>query len=256
MSSITGIEWTQRTWNPFAGCSKVSPGCKHCYAILEAIRKHTTLAKYEGTVVTRPKPNWTGLIKFDPLALRLPCSWKAPLRIFVNSMSDLFHEQVPFDWLERVFKVMNECPQHQFQILTKRSHILKAVASSLIWTPNIWMGVSVENADYTFRIDDLRDTPAAIKWISAEPLLGPLDDLDLTGIHWVVTGGLSGGDAPRRPQDTNLADWVRSIRDQCAASRVAFFHKQWGGRKGRKKVNGKMLDDQEWMEYPVTGDKS
>jgi protein gp37 len=242
------IEWTEKTWNPIVGCSKCSPGCKFCYAILEAIRKQHN-EKYEG-VVDPPRKNWTGRLNFSPAVLRLPYSWRSPLRVFVNSMSDMFHEDAPFEWIAAVFKVMNECPQHQFQILTKRSDVLKAVAPYLTWAPHIWMGVSVENSDYTFRIDDLRDTPAAIKWISAEPLLGPLENLNLTGIDWVVTGGLSGGDAPLRPQDTELVDWVRSIRDQCATANIAFFHKQWGGRKGYKKVNGRMLDGREWMEYP------
>jgi protein gp37 len=242
------IEWTERTWNPITGCSKTSPGCRHCYAILEAIRKQHH-PKYED-VTNSSRKNWTGRLNFSPEVLAAPYHWRTPQRVFVNSMSDLFHEDVPFKWIVAVFKLMNECPRHQFQILTKRSDVLKAVAQYLKWTSNIWQGVSVENADYTSRIDDLRGTPAAIKWISAEPLLGPLDGLNLTGIDWVVTGGLSGGDAPEHPQETELVDWVRSIRDQCIAARVAFFHKQWGGRKGHKKENGRMLDGKGWMEYP------
>jgi protein gp37 len=203
------------------------------------------LPKYEDT--TRRSGDrlvWTGRINFDLDVLQYPLQWRKPRRIFVNSMSDLFHEDVPLDWIESVFNVMAKAPQHQYQILTKRAERLEAVAPFLPWPPCIWMGVSVENRDFLWRIDHLRKTPAAIKFLSLEPLLGPLDNLDLTGIDWVIVGGESGPRA--RPMEP---DWVRSIRDTCLAAHVPFFFKQWGGK--RKKETGRILDGRLWDEYPV-----
>jgi protein gp37 len=253
LGSTTGIEWTQHTWNCIVGCTKCSLGCKFCYAIIEAWRKQHN-PKYEGITykVGPGKFNWTGQINFDPELLVFPRALKRPCRIFVNSMSDMFHETLPFEWVQQIFAVMNECERHQFQILTKRAHILRDVAPHLKWTRNIHMGVSIEDMDNVGRLDDLKMTEGPkVKWISAEPLLGPLT-LNLEGINWLVTGGLSGGDAATRPQDTELVDWVRSIRDQCQAQGVVFFHKQWGGRtREQKKVAGKMIDGVEYLDYPV-----
>ena len=222
-STHTGIEWTDKTWNPTTGCSKVSPGCKFCYA--ETITKRFPKTFSEG-------------FKFTVHRDRLdePKRWKKPSRIFVNSMSDLFHEQMPLDFLAQIFEVMAECPQHTFQILTKRHERLLEVSEMGIikWPPNVWMGVSVENQKYVKRVDFLRKVPAAVRFLSCEPLLGDLD-LDLDGIHWVITGGESG---PRhRPIKE---EWVISIRDQCDEAGVAFFHKQWGGV--RPKSNGRLID--------------
>jgi protein gp37 len=176
-------------------------------------------------------------------ALEEPYGWKRARYVFVNSMSDLFHKDVPLAFVQRVFKVMNECPQHQFQVLTKRADRLEELAPKLTWTPNIWMGVSVENQDYTHRIDHLRKVPAAIRFLSVEPLLGPITRINLKGIHWVIVGGESGPGA--RPLE---ADWVRRLRDKCQEQNVAFFFKQWGGV--RKKKTGRTLDRREWNEMP------
>ncbi|GHG06930.1 hypothetical protein GCM10017783_19370 [Deinococcus piscis] len=229
-STKTGIEWTDKTWNPTTGCNKVSPGCKHCYA--EEITR-----RFKGTF-----PNgFTFTIHEE--RLQQPRTWKKPSRIFVNSMSDLFHEQMPLSYLERIFEVMADCPQHVFQVLTKRAERLSEIAPYLDWPDNVWMGVSVETQKYAYRIDHLREVDAKVRFLSCEPLLGPLE-LDLTGIHWVITGGESGKN--HRPIDEN---WVRSIRDQCLESKVAFFHKQWGGSTPKK--NGRMLDGRSWDEMPA-----
>ena len=188
------------------------------------------------------RPKWNGRINLDEKALRIPYAWKGRM-IFVNSMSDLFHENVPFTFIERVFLVMRECRQHTFQVLTKRSDRLLELSSSLIWSPNIWMGVSVENADSKGRIGHLRRTEAAIKFLSCEPLLSDLGELDLEGIDWAIAGGESGpGARPMHP------DWVRAIRDQCGRSDVAFHFKQWGGVN--KKRTGRVLDGRTWDEFP------
>jgi protein gp37 len=225
-STKTAIEWTDRTWNPTTGCNKVSPGCKFCYAevITERFPQHF--------------PNG---FEFTLRADRLnePKRWRTPSRIFVNSMSDLFHEEMPLEFLQRVFQVMRECPQHVFQILTKRHERLLELARLLEWTPNIWMGVSVENQAYTRRVDFLRQVPAAVRFLSCEPLLGPLE-LNLEGIHWVIVGGESGPE--HRPIE---ASWVRSIRKQCREQGAAFFFKQWGGRTpkaGGRKLDGRTYD--------------
>ncbi len=230
-SAKTAIEWTDKTWNPTTGCDKVSPGCKFCYA--ETITQRFAKSFPTGFTFT-----------LHPNRLEEPKRWRTPSRIFVNSMSDLFHEDMPLEFLQRVFQVMRECPQHIFQVLTKRHERMLELSPQLEWTPNIWMGVSVETQRYTPRVDFLRQVPAAVRFLSCEPLLGPLD-LNLEGIHWVITGGESGQN--HRPIET---EWVRSIQHQCNESEVSFFHKQWGGRT--PKSGGRELDGRTWDEMPVT----
>src|SRR5580704_12736041 len=234
MASNSGIEWTDATWNPVTGCSKVSPGCKHCYAERMAHRLQSMgQANYaNGFDLT-----------LQPHMLELPLSWRKPRHIFVNSMSDLFHPDVPIDYIQQAFEVMRRAPWHRYQILTKRSDRLAALEGMLDWHRSIWMGVSVESDRYVRRIDDLRMTKAHIKFLSLEPLLGPLGKLDLTHIDWVIVGGESGPHARRMN-----SDWVRAIRDQCVAKNVPFFFKQWGGVF--KKKTGRTLDDQTWNEMP------
>ncbi len=234
MSDGSGIEWTDATWNPLRGCSKVSAGCKHCYA-------ETFSERFRG-VPGHPFERGFDL-RLVPEALDRPRSWKRPRRIFVNSMSDLFHEQVPLTYIHQVFTVMRECPQHRFQVLTKRSERLSRLAPKLVWAPNIWMGVSVERSDFLHRVDDLRHIGAGLRFLSLEPLLGPLDDLELEGIGWVIVGGESG----RRPRPMDPA-WVRSVRAKCRASGTPFFFKQWGGTN--KKAAGRLLDGREYNEMP------
>lgn len=231
----SAIEWTESTWNPVTGCDKISPGCKYCYAEVMAKRlKAMGQANYQrGFKLT-----------LQPHMLDRPLLWKKPQVIFVNSMSDLFHEGVPLDYIKRVFAVMQEAHWHQFQVLTKRAERLEAVAADLPWPENVWMGVSVENEDYTFRIDHLRRTGAAVKFLSLEPLLGPLPDLDLDDIDWVIVGGESG----RRPRPIH-EDWVTDIRDQCVRAGVPFFFKQWGGTN--KKKAGRTLQGRTWDQLPA-----
>ena len=202
--------------------------------------------KYQGlTRRSGGQPKWNGKIRVDEHALKIPYSWKSGRRIFVNSMSDLFHEEVPFEFIFRVFEVMKDCSQHTFQVLTKRSERLRAIAENLSWPSNVWMGVSVENADYKYRIDDLRVIPATVKFLSLEPLLGDLGDLDLSKIDWAIAGGESGPGA--RPVDPA---WVRSIRDQCVEADIAFHFKQWGGVN--KKRAGRVLDGRTWDQFPIS----
>jgi protein gp37 len=228
------IEWTDATWNPVTGCTKISPGCKHCYAERMANR-----LKMMGQTNYR-----NGFeITLQPHMLELPLKWKAPKRIFVNSMSDLFHTDVPFDYIEQVFSVMRQAHWHQYQVLTKRSERLLELSSRLDWSPHIWMGVSVENKDYVRRIDDLRTTDAHVKFLSLEPLLGPLHELNLRGIDWAIVGGESGPGA--RPVEPS---WVIDLRDQCVRAGVAFFFKQWGGVQ--KKKTGRELEGRTWDEMP------
>lgn len=245
MGSNSSIEWTEATWNPIAGCSIISPGCTNCYAMRLAARLAVMgQDKYGGTTrVTGGRAKWNGTIKFDRAALDLPKRWKVGRTIFVNSMSDLFHEAVPLHFIEEVFATMRSTSQHTYQILTKRAERLEALSQQLAWPPNVWMGVSVENAEYAWRIGHLRRTNAKIKFLSLEPLLGPLDDLDLRGIDWAIAGGESGPGS--RPVDP---EWIRAIRDQCRRSGVAFHFKQWGGRN--KKVTGRILDGRTWDEFP------
>jgi len=228
------IEWTESTWNPLTGCNKISPGCKHCYAERMAKRLHAM-----------GQPNYVNGFKLTmhPQALEKPLEWKTPQVIFVNSMSDLFHKDVPLDFIQQVFDVMKRAHWHQFQVLTKRSERLMELSSKLEWADNIWMGVSVENADYTFRIDHLRKTGAKTKFLSVEPLLGPISKMNLKGISWVIVGGESGPGA--RPLER---EWVVSIRDQCLKAKVPFFFKQWGGVQ--KKKAGRLLDGRTWDQMP------
>lgn len=226
----SAIEWTDRTWNPTTGCNKVSPGCKFCYA--ETITKRFSSTFPNGFKFT-----------LHPERLQQPLSWRQPSLIFVNSMSDLFHEEMPLEFLQAIFQVMAEANWHIFQVLTKRHERLLELASELEWPSNVWMGVSVENQKYAERVDYLRQVPAYVRFLSCEPLLGPLK-LNLDGIHWVITGGESG--PKHRPIE---ADWVRSIRDQCSAAGVAYFHKQWGGRT--PKSNGRELDGQVHNAMPA-----
>lgn len=238
MSDRSPIEWTDATWNPVRGCTKISPGCKNCYAERFAER-------FRG-VAGHPFEQGFDL-RLVPHARRLPSTWKKARLVFVNSMSDLFHEEVPEGYIQRVFDAMAAEPRHRFQILTKRSRRLAALAPRLPWPENIWMGVSVEDDDFTLRVHDLMTVPARVRFLSVEPLLGPIDELPLDGIHWVVVGGESG---PRcRPMDPA---WVRSLRRQCSERGVPFFFKQWGGTQ--KKRAGRLLDGREWNEMPVQGD--
>lgn len=232
-STKTGIEWTDRTWNPITGCTKISPGCAHCYA--EAITQRFPNGFPNGFDLT-----------LHPNRLSEPLKWRKPSRIFVNSMSDLFHKDVPLDFIQEVFKVIGQAPRHIFQILTKRHDRLLELAPKLTWHENIWMGVSVENQNYVQRVDNLRQVPAKVRFLSCEPLLGPLD-LDLTNIHWVIVGGESGN--KHRPMKS---EWVESIRNQCQANGVAFFFKQWGGRT--PKANGRLLNSVEYSEFPIKGE--
>lgn len=230
----SAIEWTEATWNPVTGCSKVSPGCKHCYAEVMARRLHAMgQANYRnGFEVT-----------LHEHMLERPLEWRRPLLVFVNSMSDLFHEQVPLEFIQRVFDTMRRAHWHQFQVLTKRADRLERFDRQLDWPANAWMGVSVERLDYAARIDHLRRTRARVKFLSLEPLLGPLPGLRFDGIDWVIVGGESG----RRPRPMH-AEWVLDIRDQCAAAGVPFFFKQWGGRN--KKLAGRLLDGRTWDALP------
>jgi len=234
MANKSAIEWTESTWNPLTGCSKISPGCKYCYA-----------ERFAKRLQAMGQPNYRNGFKvtFHEHVLEYPLSWKKPQMIFVNSMSDLFHEEVPLEFIQKVFDVMNRADWHIFQVLTKRAERLAEVSPYLHWPSNVWMGVSVENSNYTFRIDHLRQTGANIKFLSLEPLLGPLPHLDLTGIDWVIVGGESGPQA--RPMES---DWVLEIKEQCRKANVPFFFKQWGGKN--KKKNGRLLEGKTWDEMP------
>ena len=251
--ATTTIEWTDETWNPIRGCSAVSPGCENCYAQLMAHRFSGPGKAYEGlTRLTGHGPKWTGRIRVVPTKLEEPLHWRKPRKIFVNSMTDIFHKDVPMDFIDAIVEVMRKADWHRFQVLTKRAERFPEI-DRLIgkWPENVWMGVSVENDDYTDRIDLLRTSAAAVKFLSLEPLLGPLPDLDLDRIDWVIVGGESGPGARRMN-----ADWVRDIRDQCVEQGVAFHFKQWGaygpdGVKRHKKENGRILDGRTWDGWPL-----
>lgn len=236
MSNTSSIEWTESTWNPITGCTKISPGCKHCYAERMAKRLQAMgQANYaNGFRVT-----------LHDRAVELPLQWKKPRTIFVNSMSDLFHKSVPVEFILRIFETMRRADWHLYQILTKRSERLLELDAKLPWEPHVWMGVSVESRNFTYRIDHLRQTGASIKFLSVEPLLGPLPDLDLKGIDWVILGGESGPGA--RPVS---ADWVIDIREQCRQAQVPFFFKQWGGV--HKSRAGRELEGRTWDEMPAS----
>ena len=228
------IEWTESTWNPVTGCNKISSGCKNCYAERMAKR-----------LKAMGQSNYRNGFKLtlQPHMLEVPLRWKKPQTIFVNSMSDMFHKDVPLEYIQEAFGVMKRAHWHRFQVLTKRADRLEELSQYLEWSPNIWMGVSVESRKYVSRIDHLRRTGAKTKFLSLEPLLGPLNELDLTGIDWAIVGGESGFGA--RPM---LGNWVTSIREQCLNAGVAFFFKQWGGV--RKSSTGRELDGRTYDEYP------
>jgi protein gp37 len=245
MATNSSIEWTEATWNPVAGCTIISPGCTNCYAMRMARRLEAMgQEKYSGlTRMSGGRPKWNGKISLDEKSLLLPESWKKGRTIFVNSMSDLFHEAVPTEFVERVFSVMRNTPQHTYQILTKRPERLSEFDTKSFWPDNVWMGTSVESEDYLFRIDHLRLSLASVKFLSLEPLLGPLVDLNLINIDWVIAGGESGPGA--RPIEY---DWIADIRDQCVSASVAFHFKQWGG--ANKKKTGRTIDGRTWDELP------
>jgi protein gp37 len=235
MAVGSDIEWADGTWNLVTGCDKISPGCKHCYAEGWAKRLQA---------MGNPKYRNGFELTLHPQLMELPFDWRKPQHIFVNSMSDLFHEDVPDDFIQQAFDVMRRADWHRYQILTKRSQRLRELDPRLPWAPHIWMGVSVESERYIGRIDDLRSTGAHVKFLSLEPLLGPLRELNLSGIHWVIVGGESGPGA--RPME---GGWVTDIRDQCLAAKVPFFFKQWGGVNKKKAES--MLEGRTWDEMPA-----
>lgn len=234
MAMDSKIEWTESTWNPVTGCTKISTGCKNCYAEKMALRLQAA-----------GSPNYVNgfRVTLHENALKIPFRWRKPRIVFVNSMSDIFHRDIPKHFIDKMFGVMASTSQHTYQILTKRSDRMLELNSTLQWQPNIWMGVTVETAEYKNRIDHLRQTGAAVKFISFEPLLGPIPDIDLSGIDWVIVGGESGPGA--RPMKS---EWVRDIRNQCLDFEVPFFFKQWGGVN--KKKTGRILDGQTYDEMP------
>jgi protein gp37 len=241
----TQIQWTTATWNPMTGCTKISSGCDHCYAYTVAQRRTRDVYLKQPPVRDTPANRVEPFApRFWPDRLELPMKLKAPSRIFVNSMSDVFHAHFSVSQVRQVFEVMNACPQHQFQVLTKRPERAVRLADQFDWTANIWMGTSIENMGVAHRADSLRAVPAAVRFISAEPLLGPLDDLDLTDIHWVIGGGESGaGFRSVEPV------WALGLRDLCIRCDVPFFWKQWGGSTA--KAGGRVLEGRTWDEYPV-----
>lgn len=244
MSTISSIEWTEATWNPVRGCARVSPGCERCYAERMAHRFSGPGAAYEGlTTLGKKGPRWTGTVKLVHQALGEPLSWRRPRLVFVNSMSDLFHEDVPTEFISSVFEAMQLAHWHTFQVLTKRADRLAQLADRLPWPDNVWMGVSVESQRYLSRIELLRTVPAHVRFLSLEPLLEGLPDLDLRGMKWVIVGGESGPGA--RPIEEK---WVRDIHANCVAACVPFFFKQWGGV--RKKAAGRALDGRTYDEMP------
>lgn len=234
MSQQSSIEWTESTWNPVTGCTKISPGCKNCYA--ERMTKR---------LLAMGQPNYINgfNVTMHEHVLELPLKWKKPQTIFVNSMSDLFHKSVREDFIQKTFNVMSRTPWHTFQVLTKRADRLAEISGRLSWGKNIWMGVSVENADYRFRIDLLRETRARVKFVSFEPLIGSIGNVNLKNIDWAIVGGESG------PRARYMSpEWVADLRDQCLAQKVPFFFKQWGGVN--KKKAGRLLDGRTWNEMP------
>lgn len=234
MGEYSAIEWTDATWNPVTGCTKISPGCKYCYAERLAFRLQRL-----------GNPRYTNgfELTLQPDQVDLPLRWSRPRRIFVNSMSDLFHTDVSDEFIQSVFETMQKADWHNFQVLTKRAERLPLIAPKVSWPPHVWIGVSVENADYTWRLDYLRKVPAAVRFVSIEPLLGHIAKLDLEGIHWVIVGGES-GPKHRKPNP----DWVRHLRDICVRVEVPFFFKQWGGPVA--KSGGRILDGRTWDQMP------
>lgn len=254
MAQGSTIEWTDATWNPVAGCKKVSDGCRNCYAerMSRRLASMATAALANGQnagrkanyleVVSRTG-SWNGSVYLDRASVTEPLKWNTPRIVFVNSMSDLFHEDVPDDFLRDVFETMNSASSHIFQVLTKRAARLADVAGQLKWTDNIWIGTSVEDDRVAHRVESLRQVKAKVRFLSVEPMIGPLDNLDLSGLHWVIAGGESGPGS--RPMDPR---WVRTLRDRCVNSSVPFFFKQWGGVN--KKATGRLLDGRTWDEMP------
>lgn len=243
MAEHSSIEWTEATWNPTTGCDRTSPGCDNCYALTLAKRlKAMGQPKYQRD--GDPRTSGPGFaLTVHPDALDLPRSWRTPRMVFVNSMSDLFHDDVPVEFIQQVFHVMEETPQHTFQLLTKRSRRLKKLAPTLPWPVNVWMGVSIESDRYAFRAAHLGDVGAAVRFLSVEPMLGPVPSVVLDHVQWVIVGGESGPSArPVRPE------WVTDVRDRCNAAGVPFFFKQWGGRTS--KAGGRELDGRTWSEMP------
>ena len=243
MADGSSIEWTEATWNPTTGCDRISAGCDNCYALTLAKRlKAMGAPKYQNDGDARTSGPGFG-ITVHPEVLVLPYTWRTPRLVFVDSMSDLFHARVPLAFVRQVMDVMRETPQHTYQVLTKRSRRLARIGNQLDWPANVWMGVSVENADALGRVDELRRVPAAVRFLSCEPLLGPLDGIDLEGIGWVIAGGESGPRA--RPMDPQ---WVADLRNVCQQAEIPFFFKQWGGRT--PKAGGRILDGQTYDEMP------
>jgi protein gp37 len=246
MADGSAIEWTEATWNPTTGCDRVSTGCDNCYALTLSKRlKSMGAEKYQRDGDPRTSGPGFG-VAVHPDSLTTPYSWRQPRLVFVNSMSDLFHAKVPLSFVRQVFAVMADTPHHTYQLLTKRAHRMRSVADRLDWPANLWVGVSVENVDALDRVEDLRAIPAAVRFLSCEPLLGPLDGLELAGIDWVIAGGESG--PGHRPMDTS---WVTGIRDACSAAEVSFFFKQWGGRT--PKAGGRSLEGRLHDELPGRG---
>ena len=240
MSTGSTIEWTQSTWNPLTGCTKISAGCQHCYAERMCRR-----------LQAMGQPNYANgfRLTMHEQMLDLPAAWRKPQLIFVNSMSDLFHQDVPLDFIQRTVAAMRRAPWHTFQVLTKRSERLRQLDPLIDWPGNVWLGVTVESSNYIFRMEHLRQTRARVRFVSAEPLLGPLPNLDLRGIHWVIVGGESGPGA--RPV---AEEWVVGIRDQCLQAGVPFFFKQWGGF--RRKRAGRLLQGRIWDQMPAMASSS
>lgn len=234
--SRTTIEWTEETWNPTTGCDKISAGCKNCYAAVMAKRLKAMGQR-------QPKYKDGFKLTLHPDSLQAPYKWRKKRKVFVNSMSDLFHKDVPLHFIQQVFEVMNNTPKHTYQVLTKRSERLLELSQFLNWTPNIWMGVSVEDERVLNRIDDLRKTPAHVKFLSCEPLIGPLPNINLDGINWVIVGGESGHKAREMKKE-----WVEDIQRQCSVADVSFFFKQWGGKN--KKKAGRLLNGKTFDEMP------
>jgi len=237
MADRSKIEWTQATWNPVTGCTKVSEGCRHCYAERLAFRLQR---------MGNPKYHHGFDVTLHPDSLRVPVGWTTPRTIFVNSMSDLFHEDVPFKFIEDVVQTMRSTPQHRYQVLTKRADRLLEVSQRIQWPDNVWIGVSVESRAVTCRVEALRQVKSAVRFVSFEPLLEDLRDLNLDGVDWAIVGGESGPGAR-----TMNADWVRRIRDECTRTGTAFFFKQWGGI--RKNAAGRILDGETWDQMPEKG---
>jgi protein gp37 len=235
MSSQSSIEWTNATWNPMTGCTPVSAGCDNCYAA-------TLAARLQKMGSPRYRNGFKLTLQND--LVELPKKWKAPRKIFVNSMSDLYHKDVPTEFIERIFETMNACPQHQFQILTKRPQRMATLAKRVTWTPNIWQGVSIEDNNVAWRADYLRKVPAAVRFLSIEPLIGPADEIDLKGIDWVIVGGESG--SRHRPMKR---EWAAAILKKCRRQEIPFFFKQWGGRT--HSAGGNLFDGRLYQFFPT-----